>query len=110
MDRAGDDRPQPVELVETPGDGRRALPTVLPMGWRRRAWAFGVLSIGLCLLSALAAPAATSAERPAAVVVLGDSAAAGDGAGDYEPGTRGENGNWCHRSPHAFVHHTGLGG
>jgi lysophospholipase L1-like esterase len=80
------------------------------MGWRRRAWAFGLLSAGLCLLSAVAAPPAGAADRPSAIVVLGDSAAAGDGAGDYEPGTRGENGNWCHRSPHAYVHHTGLEG
>ncbi len=80
------------------------------MGWRRRALAFGVLATGLCLITALAAPTAMGADRPAVVVVLGDSAAAGDGAGDYEPGTRGENGNWCHRSPHAYVHHTGLGG
>jgi hypothetical protein len=84
------------------------LPTVLPMGWRRRAVVFGVLSAGLCLVGA--APSAVAADRTPAVVVLGDSAAAGDGAGDYEPGTRGENGNWCHRSPHAYVHHTGLAG
>jgi len=60
-----------------------------------------------------AAPAARAAPpeaRPTAVVALGDSAASGDGAGDYEPGTRGEGGNWCHRSPHAYVHHTGLAG
>ena len=54
------------------------------------------------------APAAAAAERPTAVVALGDSAASGDGAGDYAPGTRGEDGNWCHRSPHAYVHRTAL--
>jgi lysophospholipase L1-like esterase len=41
------------------------------------------------------------------VVALGDSAASGEGAGDYEPGTRGERGDWCHRSPHAWVHRLG---
>ena len=56
----------------------------------------------------LGAPAAAAQERPTAVVVLGDSAAAGEGAGDYEEGTRGENGDWCHRSVHAYVHRTGL--
>jgi lysophospholipase L1-like esterase len=56
----------------------------------------------------LAAPPAAADPRPTAVVALGDSAASGDGAGDYEPGTRGENGNWCHRSAHAYVHRTGL--
>ncbi|ODT99455.1 MAG: hypothetical protein ABS81_25685 [Pseudonocardia sp. SCN 72-86] len=53
-----------------------------------------------------AAPAAASV--PAAVVALGDSTASGEGAGDYEAGTRGEGGNWCHRSPAAYVHHSGL--
>lgn len=41
--------------------------------------------------------------RPVAVVSLGDSSLAGEGAGDYLPGTRGENGNFCHRSVHATV-------
>jgi lysophospholipase L1-like esterase len=56
------------------------------------------------------APAAAADPRPTAVVALGDSAAAGEGAGDYRAGTRGEAGNWCHRSPHAYVHRTGLAG
>jgi hypothetical protein len=56
---------------------------------------------------AVAAPAAAT-QPPTAVVVLGDSAASGEGAGDYEQGTRGENGNWCHRSVHAYAHRTGL--
>jgi lysophospholipase L1-like esterase len=65
-----------------------------------------------CLLAVVGAllggPAAAAAARPTAVVALGDSAASGDGAGDYEPGTRGENGDWCHRSPHAYINRTGL--
>lgn len=56
----------------------------------------------------LGAPAAVAGPRPTAVVALGDSAASGEGAGSYEPGTRGENGDWCHRSAHAYVHRTGL--
>ncbi|MDT7707502.1 MAG: hypothetical protein QOG20_3109 [Pseudonocardiales bacterium] len=55
-----------------------------------------------------ASPALAQDARQAAVVALGDSAASGEGAGDYEPGTRGENGDWCHRSPHAYVNGTGL--
>jgi lysophospholipase L1-like esterase len=47
-------------------------------------------------------------DRPTAVVALGDSAASGEGAGGYEAGTRGEGGNWCHRSPAAYVHRTTL--
>jgi len=67
----------------------------------------------LPLLAVLALPVlgvapAAAAERPTAVVALGDSAASGDGAGDYVPGTRGEGGNWCHRSAHAYVHRTAL--
>jgi lysophospholipase L1-like esterase len=58
-------------------------------------------------LVGVAAPAAADT-RPTAVVALGDSAASGDGAGDYVAGTRGEGGNWCHRSPHAYVHVSGL--
>ena len=68
----------------------------------------------VCVLAAtaltlLAAPA-TAAQLPAGpttVVALGDSAVSGEGAGDYEPGTRGEGGNWCHRSAHAYVHGSG---
>jgi len=69
----------------------------------------------VCVLAAtaltlLAAPA-TAAQLPAGpttVVALGDSAVSGEGAGDYEPGTRGEGGNWCHRSAHAYVHRLGV--
>lgn len=45
---------------------------------------------------------------PRALVAMGDSTISGEGAGDYEPGTDGERGNWCHRSPHASIHHTDL--
>ncbi|AOS63243.1 GDSL-type esterase/lipase family protein [Actinoalloteichus hymeniacidonis] len=40
---------------------------------------------------------------PDVVVAMGDSTMSGEGAGDYEPGTHGENGNWCHRSPAALI-------
>ncbi|GAA2806941.1 GDSL-type esterase/lipase family protein [Saccharopolyspora taberi] len=43
-------------------------------------------------------------QLPSAVVTLGDSTLSGEGGGNYEPGTNGENGNWCHRSPAAAVH------
>lgn len=41
---------------------------------------------------------------PPAVVTLGDSTLSGEGAGQYDPGTDGAGGNWCHRSPAAVVH------
>jgi lysophospholipase L1-like esterase len=56
------------------------------------------------------ADAAPQAGRPAAIVALGDSFAAGEGGGNYVTGTRGERGNWCHRSPSAYVQRTGLPG
>jgi lysophospholipase L1-like esterase len=65
----------------------------------------GLLAVVAALLGG---PAVAADARPTAVVALGDSAASGDGAGDYEPGTRGENGDWCHRSPHAYINRTGL--
>lgn len=77
------------------------------MGRRGRAAVFGLLPVLATVLLG-ATPAAALEQRPDAVVVLGDSAAAGDGAGRYLPGTRGEGGNWCHRSPHAYAHRTGL--
>lgn len=63
--------------------------------------------VGLVLGGALAsAPAAAADTRPTAIVALGDSAISGEGAGNYEAGTQGENGDWCHRSANAFVHRT----
>jgi lysophospholipase L1-like esterase len=49
-------------------------------------------------------------DAPRAVVALGDSTMSGEGAGAYESGTDGENGNWCHRSTKASVHHTRVPG
>ncbi|GAB3292922.1 GDSL-type esterase/lipase family protein [Parasphingorhabdus pacifica] len=49
-------------------------------------------------------PPVPPAPLPPAVVTLGDSTMSGEGGGDYEPGTNGANGNWCHRSAAAPVH------
>lgn len=67
-----------------------------------------VLLAAATVVAFLGTPTAAAQELPTAVVVLGDSVAAGDGADDYEQGTRGENGDWCHRSVHAYAHRTGL--
>lgn len=77
-----------------------------------------VLTALLVLADAPAAPPSRVAPsqagqldlRPLAVVSLGDSTLAGEGAGDYLPGTRGENGNFCHRSIHAEVQRITLPG
>ena len=67
-----------------------------------------LLAAVAAVLLAVAAAAPAAAAPQAAVVALGDSAASGEGAGDYAPGTRGEGGDWCHRSPHAYIHATRL--
>jgi lysophospholipase L1-like esterase len=70
-----------------------------------------VLAAAALLGAALLGPSTASAApdtRPTAVVALGDSVASGEGTGDYDAGTRGEGGDWCHRSPHAYVNLTGL--
>lgn len=68
-------------------------------------WGIGaLLAATFSVTPAVAAPP----QAPTAVVSLGDSAISGEGAGDYEPGTRGENGDWCHRSANALIHRTRL--
>ncbi|PSL55978.1 GDSL-like lipase/acylhydrolase family protein [Saccharothrix carnea] len=75
------------------------------------ALVFPLLAL-LLLVSDSPYPALPGPKRdaPRAVVALGDSTMAGEGAGSYEPGTNGENGNWCHRSTKASVHHTRVEG
>jgi lysophospholipase L1-like esterase len=51
-------------------------------------------------------PSGPPSNAPRTVVAMGDSTISGEGAGNYEQGTAGENGNWCHRSPDAAVHRT----
>lgn len=91
---------------------------------RFRWWHTGV---GLVLLSGALAlvllvpssPTAPPAPRPGepegppgsgplTIVSIGDSTLSGEGAGDYTPETNGRGGNWCHRSPHATIHHTAV--
>ncbi|MEE1756322.1 ricin-type beta-trefoil lectin domain protein [Streptomyces sp. SP18CS02] len=47
------------------------------------------------------------AERRSGLISLGDSEISGEGVGTYEPGTNGPD-NWCHRSPDAAIHRTGI--
>lgn len=42
-------------------------------------------------------------DAPRVIVAMGDSTISGEGAGDYERGTNGEKGNWCHRSPNSSI-------
>lgn len=47
------------------------------------------------------------AQRKTSLISLGDSEISGEGVGTYEPGTDGPT-NWCHRSPDAAIHRTGI--
>ncbi|MBW4721303.1 GDSL-type esterase/lipase family protein [Saccharothrix obliqua] len=60
--------------------------------------------------SPLRGPGGPPPDAPTALVALGDSTMSGEGAGSYEPGTDGENDNWCHRSEHASVRKTAVAG
>ncbi|MFB6550838.1 MULTISPECIES: ricin-type beta-trefoil lectin domain protein [unclassified Streptomyces] len=46
-------------------------------------------------------------DRRTSLISLGDSEISGEGIGTYEPGTNGPD-NWCHRSPDAAIHRTGI--
>ncbi|TDQ01134.1 GDSL-type esterase/lipase family protein [Labedaea rhizosphaerae] len=69
------------------------------------ALAFVLAGAALAVVPSIAS---ASDDRQTAVVSLGDSAISGEGAGNYESGTEGENGDWCHRSANALVHQTQL--
>lgn len=47
------------------------------------------------------------AQRKTGLISLGDSEISGEGVGTYESGTNGPD-NWCHRSPDAAIHRTGI--
>ncbi|WP_439945903.1 ricin-type beta-trefoil lectin domain protein [Streptomyces sp. BBFR109] len=47
------------------------------------------------------------ADRKTALISLGDSEISGEGVGAYESPTNGPA-NWCHRSPDAAIHRTGI--
>jgi lysophospholipase L1-like esterase len=65
-----------------------------------------VLSIACAVLLLCAASAEA---KPTAIVALGDSAASGESAGNYEPGTD-QPGNFCHRSLNALIQMTSIAG
>ncbi|MCK8681602.1 ricin-type beta-trefoil lectin domain protein [Streptomyces lichenis] len=47
------------------------------------------------------------ADRKTGLISLGDSEISGEGVGTYDPATN-RPGNWCHRSPDAAIHRTGI--
>ncbi|GLZ37281.1 hypothetical protein Acsp05_09060 [Actinokineospora sp. NBRC 105648] len=47
---------------------------------------------------------------PRVLVGMGDSTVSGEAAGDYVDGTDGTDGDWCHRSRNASIHHTAVRG
>ncbi|WP_156753650.1 GDSL-type esterase/lipase family protein [Actinokineospora pegani] len=84
---------------------------------RRYRWQLSALLLVVVLAASfvfLGGPDDPPAPRPPdgaprVLVALGDSTISGEGAGDYEPGTDGEDGDWCHRSANAAIHRTGVG-
>ncbi|WP_367130036.1 GDSL-type esterase/lipase family protein [Saccharothrix sp. HUAS TT1] len=78
------------------------------MSRKRICAAVGALLLTGTALVTVPTTAGAVDDRPTAVVSLGDSAMSGEGAGSYEPGTAGENGNWCHRSTQSMIHRTQL--
>ncbi len=55
-------------------------------------------------------PLGPARDAPTAMVAMGDSTMSGEGAGSYEPGTDGENDNWCHRSEQASIRQAKVAG
>lgn len=78
------------------------------MGRRRRVLAPLVAATVAAGGVAVLAPMATADQgaRPTAAVSLGDSAASGEGARNYEPGTDEADVNQCHRSLGSYIHQT----
>jgi lysophospholipase L1-like esterase len=82
-----------------------------PSGWLVYCLVLIVVTLGLAGDHVFPAPMplpGPPGDAPRAVVAMGDSSISGEGAGDYERGTNGEKGDWCHRSPHASINQVRL--
>lgn len=90
------------------GFGRRSLDwsAMRPSGWLVLFIVLVVATLGLSGDQRFPAPSPLPGppeDAPRVLVAMGDSTISGEGAGDYEPGTDGEKGNWCHRSANASI-------
>lgn len=90
------------------GSGRRSLDwsPMRPSGWLVLFIVLVVATLGLSGDQRFPAPSPLPGppeDAPRVLVAMGDSTISGEGAGDYEPGTDGEKGNWCHRSANASI-------
>jgi hypothetical protein len=84
-----------------------------PSGWLALLLVFVVATLGLAGDHRFPTPKPLPGppeDAPNVIVAMGDSTISGEGAGDYDDGTNGEKGNWCHRSPHALIHQVRLPG
>ena len=82
-----------------------------PSGWLVLFLVLVVATLGLAGDHQFGPPTALPGppeDAPRVVVALGDSTISGEGAGDYERGTNGEKGNWCHRSANASIYQVKL--
>ena len=87
-------------------------PLLLPLVVCTARWpatGAALLATGLLAAGSAAWAPAAAADRPTAVVSLGDSAISGEGAGAYEPGTDGPR-DYCHRSANSLVQATAIAG
>jgi lysophospholipase L1-like esterase len=78
-----------------------------PSGWLVLVLVLVVATLGLAGDHQFPAPKPQPGppeNAPRVIVAMGDSTISGEGAGDYERGTDGVKGNWCHRSPYASIY------
>ncbi|MET9951018.1 ricin-type beta-trefoil lectin domain protein [Streptomyces sp. NPDC006339] len=108
----------PVAALAAAAAALGSMTAAAPAGAADTATAAGITSVPLPPeLEAIRAAEATAiygspeerplAQRRTGLISLGDSEISGEGVGTYEPPTDGPT-NWCHRSPDAAIHRTGI--
>ncbi|WP_030692798.1 ricin-type beta-trefoil lectin domain protein [Streptomyces globisporus] len=108
----------PVAAVAAAAAALGSMTAAAPAGAADTSTAAGITSVPLSPeLEAIRAAEATKiygspeerplAQRRTGLISLGDSEISGEGVGTYESPTNGPT-NWCHRSPDAAIHRTGI--
>ncbi|MEE1817135.1 ricin-type beta-trefoil lectin domain protein [Streptomyces sp. SP18ES09] len=108
----------PVAAVAAAAAALGSMTAAAPAGAADTSAAAGITSVPLSPeLEAIRAAEATRiygspeerplAQRRTGLISLGDSEISGEGVGTYESPTNGPT-NWCHRSPDAAIHRTGI--
>ncbi|MFF9843790.1 ricin-type beta-trefoil lectin domain protein [Streptomyces sp. NPDC013740] len=108
----------PVAALAAAAAALGSMTAAAPAGAADTSTASGITSVPLSPeLEAIRAAEATRiygspeerplAQRKTGLISLGDSEISGEGVGTYESPTNGPT-NWCHRSPDAAIHRTGI--